>query len=206
LSLIAWRRRKTRLDPLARTLDICARGAPERTVVQGTGDRGSIAFSVLLRPPRGARPGLLPSIATFCASEGARKDTGIITWTRWPDEIVSGGRVLASTTVTRGSSRGRPWVILTFRFNRGPVDQHGSTSLDELLGVEVDPDLLVAKVLDSLAWMHAGWVGNMTPQLLARISSMIEGPDRRVVVNQGGREVPGITSRRVPVESTERLL
>lgn len=193
MSLAAWGRRRTRLDPLTRSLALCGRGAPEGTVVQGRGDPRSIAFSVVLRPPEGAHTGLLACIATFCASEGARKDTGIIAWTRWPDEVVFGGRVLASTSVTRGSSRGKPWVILSFRFNRGLPDSSTSTSLDELLGVEVDPDLLVAKVLDSLAWMHSGWVKGLTPQLIARLSSMIEGPDRSVVVNQAGRAVHGVT-------------
>ncbi len=221
MSLVEWTRRRTRLDPRALAVEMCSRRAPEGMVVQGTSAREGLSFSVILRPERTPHAGLLPIIATFCASEGTRKDTGMITWIRWPDEVVVGGLALAVTSVTRGASGSSPWAVLNFRFNLGSVGIPGSTSLRALLGVDVDPDMLVGKVLDSLAWMHSGWVKGMTTQVLARITWMLESPGERVAVEVEGRVVPGVargvdeegrliveldgTGARVAIEEKSRL-
>jgi biotin-(acetyl-CoA carboxylase) ligase len=194
LSSIGWVRRKTRLDPRALALEMASSdGAPEGTVIQGRATtRSALSFSVILRPKPGSQVRILSLIATFCASEGIRKDTGIITWIRWPDEVVAGRDVIAATSLTLGGSVDSPWVVLNFRINLGHLRRAGSTSLKDLLGVDVDPDMLVAKVIDSLSWMHSGWVKVMYPQILPRITSMLENAGGRVVVDHNCVAAPGV--------------
>ena len=194
MSLIEWKKQKTRLDPRSLAVEVASAGALEGTLIQGTADRKALTFSVVLRPRRGARTGLLAVIATFCASEGIRKDTGVITWIRWPDEVVVEKAVLAVTSLTEGGPEGSRWVILSFRINRGGFRGPGSISLKDLLGVQVDSDLLVAKVLDSFSWMHSGWVKEMYPQILTRLTSMLEIPEETVaVVDRDGSASVGVT-------------
>jgi biotin-(acetyl-CoA carboxylase) ligase len=194
LSSIGWVRKKTRLDPRVLALEMVADGAPEGTVIQGhTTTRSTVlSFSVILRPRPGSQVRILTPIATFCASEGLRKDTGIITWIRWPHEVVAGGEVLAATALTLGGSVDSPWALLNFRINLGHLRQEGSTSLRDLLGVDVDPDMLLAKVIDSLTWMHSGWVKEMYPKILPRITSMLENAGGRVAVDHDGVAAPGV--------------
>jgi biotin-(acetyl-CoA carboxylase) ligase len=202
LSSTAWVRKKTRLDPRAVALEMASSsspsspssgGAAEGTVIQGTATaRSALSFSVILRPRPGSQVGILPLIATFCASEGIRKDTGIITWIRWPDEVVAARDVLAVTSLTPGGSTDAPWVVLSFLINLGHTSRPGSTSLRDLLGVDVDPDMLVAKVVDSLSWMHSGWVKEMYPKILPRITSMLENGGGEVTVDRDGVAAPGV--------------
>ncbi|MGA2199313.1 MAG: hypothetical protein ABSG45_05185, partial [Nitrososphaerales archaeon] len=113
MSSIAWTRKRTRRDPQALAIEMAAGGAPEGTVIQGgTVTRDVLRFSVVLRPRSGLQLGLLALIATFCASEGIRKDTGIITWIRWPDEIVARVGVVATTSVVLGGAKDAPWAVL----------------------------------------------------------------------------------------------
>jgi len=197
-------RKKTRLDPRAVALEMVSDGAPEGTVIQGRATtRSALSFSAILRPEPGSQTRILSIIATFCASEGIRKDTGIITWIRWPDEVVAGGDVLAATSLTMGGSADAPWVLLHFRINRGHMSRAGSTSLKDLLGVDVDPDMLVAKVVDSLSWMHSGWVKGMYPKILPRITSMLENAGGRVAVDRDGVAAPGVVRG---VDETGRLI
>jgi BirA family biotin operon repressor/biotin-[acetyl-CoA-carboxylase] ligase len=169
------------------------RSAPEGTVIQGRAKtRKALDFSVILRLKSGLPTELLALIATFCASEGIRKDTGIITWLRWPDEVVAGREVVAATSFVQGENADGRWAILSFRINLGDVSGDGSTSLHDLLGVDVDQEMLVSKILNSLSWMHSGWVKEMYPQVLARISSMLENAGGRVAVERGRKAVPGV--------------
>ncbi len=185
-------------------MEMVSTGEPEGTVIQGrTGIRTALDFSVILRPRAGPPLGLLAPIATFCASEGIRKDTGIITWLRWPDEVVAGSEVAATTSFVQGKDADGRWAILNFRVNLGQASGVGSTSLHELLGVDVDPEMLLSKILDSLSWMHSGWVKEMYPQILARISSMLENPGGRVVLEREGKAVQGVVKG---VDELGRLL
>ena len=206
MSSIGWVRKKTRLDPLALALEMASSsgGAPEGTVIQGSASSSSVlSFSVILRPQPGSQVQILPIIATFCASEGIRKDTGIITWIRWPDEVVAGEDVVAVTDLTPDGPADAPRAILSFRINLGHVRRAGSTSLRDLLGVDVDPDMLVAKVIDSLSWMHSGWVKGMYPQILPRIASMLENAGGRVLVDHDGTAETGLVRG---VDETGRLI
>jgi biotin-(acetyl-CoA carboxylase) ligase len=205
LSSIGWVGKKTRLDPLALALEMSSGGAPEGTVIQGSSSSASsfLSFSVILLPQPGSQVQILPLIATFCASEGIRKDTGIITWIRWPDEVVAGEDVVAVTDLTLDGPADAQRAILSFRINRGHVRRAGSTSLRDLLGVDVDPDMLVAKVIDSLSWMHSGWVKEMYPQILPRITSMLENAGGRVLVDHDGTAATGVVRG---VDETGRLI
>jgi biotin-(acetyl-CoA carboxylase) ligase len=189
LPSIDWTVQRTRLDPGALALDMARARAPDGTVVKGSGAPwAELSFSVILRPRHGLKLPLLAPIATFCASEGIRKDTGIITWIRLPDRVVTGEKVVATTSLTLGDGTDDDWAVLTFRVNRRRVRQAGCTSLEELLGVVVDADMLMSKILDSLSWMHSGWVKEMYPQLLLRISSMREDSGRSITLNSGGKQ------------------
>jgi BirA family biotin operon repressor/biotin-[acetyl-CoA-carboxylase] ligase len=193
LSSIVWDRKETRLEPFPVAVEMARRGAPEGTVVLGRARaRRVLAFSVILRPVPGPPTELLGLIATFCASDGIRKDTGIITWLRWPDVVVAGSDAVAATSLLQGEDGEGRWAILSFRINLGNASTDGSTSLYDLLGVDVDSEMLLSKILDSLAWMHSGWVKEMYPQVLARISSMLENAGGRVAVEREGRAVPGV--------------
>jgi biotin-(acetyl-CoA carboxylase) ligase len=190
LSSIEWTIARTRLDPAIVAVEKARAGAPEGTVIKGWGaPRAELRFSVILRPKHGLAMPLLAPIATFCASEGIRKDTGIITWIRLPDEVVTGEKVVATTSVTLGERTDGNWAVLSFRINVRGVKQAGSTSLEELLGVAVESDMLTSKILDSLSWMHSGWVREMHPQLLKRISSMSEHSGSTVNMGSDGKLV-----------------
>ena len=61
---------------------------------------------------------------------------------------------------------------------------------EELLGVVADPGILEAKILDSLSWMHAGLARRMYPQILARVSSMLENAGGEVLLKSDVGPVP----------------
>jgi biotin-(acetyl-CoA carboxylase) ligase len=182
---------------------MASQGAPEGTVLQWTTDKSVLSFSAILRPSGERPPGLLAVIATFSASEGIRKDTGIISFLRWPDEVVAGGAVLASTSLETGGTSDSRWAVLSFLVNRAGVRRVGSTSLQALLGASVDSDMLVSKVLDSLSWMHSGWTKGMYPQILPRIGSMLDNGGASVNLLRGGGAVSGVV---IGVDEKGRLL
>lgn len=134
---------------------------------------------------------LLGIIAAFCASEGIRKDTGIISWVRWPNVVAIDGEEVATTSalVTRGEDKSR--VELDFSISvSGAVGVDGTT-LCAKLGVEVDRDLLMEKVLESLSWMQFGWSTGMHDQILGRVRSMTETIGSRVGLRSGKTGVAG---------------
>ena len=206
--MLQWRMTKSRRDPRAIAEEMAAGGAAEGSVVRGPVTAGVLPFSVVLRPREGTPMGLLGVVAAFCASEGIRKDTGIITWLRWPHEVVVAAasaetaqerrrwETVAVVSPSTTDPSGPPALVLNYRINVGRSRRPGSTSLEDLLGVSVDPGMLVAKVLDSLSWMHSGWEKEMYPQIVARLGSMLEDAGRRVaVVDRGGGEaVSGVVA------------
>jgi len=120
-------------------------------------------------------PLLLGLVAAFSASEGIRKDTGVISWVRWPNRVAIDGKTVAeaSARVTPGVGAGR-LALLSVTVNLLHTNVRGSTSLFDSVGVEVDRDLLLEKILDSLSWMQVGWATGMHEMLLRRIASMTE--------------------------------
>jgi BirA family transcriptional regulator, biotin operon repressor / biotin---[acetyl-CoA-carboxylase] ligase len=182
---------------------MAARESEDGTVFQVGQSANVLDFSVVLRPSADYGRGLLALIAPFCASEGIRRDTGIITWIRWPDQVVTGGKSVARTSLVSAGRPGSPCLILNFRINLGRVGLEGSTSLEELLGVAVDRELLIAKVLESLSWMYSGWVGDKHPQIRKRIGSMLENEGQAVTTDAHGTAVSGVVSG---VDEKGRLL
>ena len=200
---IAWMRKKTRLAPRAVALKMASAGGLDGTVVQGTSRGSVLEFSAILRPHADYGMGLLALIAAFCASEGIRRDTGIMTWIRWPDEVVADGKVLASTSLVSVGSPESVGAVLNFRVNHGRVRTEGSTSLEEILGVRIDPDLLVTKTMESLSWMYSGWLEQRHPQILNRIGSMLENAGKTVSTKRGNRREDALV---VGVDEKGRLL
>jgi len=193
--MIRWSRKAARGDSEAVAKRLAVQGEAEGTVVvsHGPGDQ-ILVFSVILRPAKARRAELLRLIVPFCTSEGIRKDTGIITWLRWPDKVVIGRRVVASTSVVEGPD-GRPrWVVLTSSVRTGRTDDGvpDQVSLFDALGVEVDPDLLVEKVLESLSWMYYGWSRGMDEHIVMRVRSMLDTIGRRVELDDDGRLRVGV--------------
>jgi biotin-(acetyl-CoA carboxylase) ligase len=197
-----------------------------------SGARGRLKFSVVLRVWEGSSIQLMRLIAPFSASEAIRKDTGIITWIRWPDSVVIGEKTVATATLavvptdkaavttTAGPSPQDliTYIILTFeidtrgrhadrRTKDGGAGEDGTTaatSLYDALGVEVDEGLLLDKALESLAWMHLGWRRGMNEQIVRRVKTMVTTVGMRVVVlDRKGRERPGYAR---DIDGTGRLV
>jgi BirA family biotin operon repressor/biotin-[acetyl-CoA-carboxylase] ligase len=190
LSLIRWSTKRARGDPEGVAKKLASRGEGEGTVVvsHGPGD-ALLRFSIILRPAKARQPELLRLIIAFSTSEGIRKDTGVITWLRWPDKVVVGRRVVATTSTASSSATHPRWVVLTSNIRTGRTDggDDGSTSLLDVLGVEVDPGLLVERVLESLSWMYYGWTRGMNDHIVARYRSMLDTIGRRVQIDDHAR-------------------
>lgn len=182
-----------RSNPRVLAAEMADEGAEEGTVLVREGaSRPRLEFSVILRPGGNPRPGMLAVIATFCAMEGIRKDTGIIAWVRWPDEVVTDEKVLATTSLTTGGSTAAPWTIMNFNVRIGRTRDTLTTSLEDLLGVTVDSLMLVNKILESLAWLHWGWVRGMQAQILKHVGSTLEVAERRVAITHKGKTTAGV--------------
>jgi biotin-(acetyl-CoA carboxylase) ligase len=135
-------------------------------------------------------------------SEGIRKDTGIISWIRWPNVVSIEGRTVASCYASKVSSKGN-LVHFELAVNTSRRPAEGQVSLSDLLGVEVEHELLLEKILDSLSWMHSGWTKDMHPQILKRIKSMTETLGSRVSVGEGARLQVGVA---VDIDDLGRLV
>jgi len=193
LTPIEWSVREGPADPQRLAARQIGKLPREGTVfvLSPTRDRTALRLSAVARCGD-ETPLLLGLIAAFSASEGIRKDTGIISWVRWPRFVTIDGRDVAATSasVTPSAASGVRWTQLDFRVNLSHTDTPGATSLYDALGVDVDRNLLTEKILDSLSWMHFGWSNGMHPQLLRRIRSMTETIGTRVVLKSGdGRAV-----------------
>jgi biotin-(acetyl-CoA carboxylase) ligase len=193
LSLIHWSVRRSTAGVRNSALKLALLGEPEGTVVaQKDTNAAIVEFSTILRPGPSSQVGLLRMVTAFCTSEGIRKDTGIITWIRWPDTVIAGSAVIATTDVVFEPRSDPGWAVLTARINNGAVKEGGATSLYDVLGTKVDDQLLMEKVLESLAWMYYGFSRGMHPHIMKRVRSMVETVGRRVEITRDGRSVEGI--------------
>jgi biotin-(acetyl-CoA carboxylase) ligase len=160
-----------------------ARAFSDRLVVQRP-RHGLLDLSVCLLAS-GADPGrlsLLVPLAAACASEGIRRDTGVVSWLHWPNLVTIDGRVVAMTSASLAGPRGPDgkiqvtlsiWVNCFGRRPGGFPSILPSTSILDALGVEIDMDLLRDKVLHALDWYHAEWERGMDRKLLDRIRPTI---------------------------------
>ncbi|MDA4123322.1 MAG: hypothetical protein OK456_09105 [Thaumarchaeota archaeon] len=189
MSLIRWQTKKVKVDSEAPAKRLAAEGATEGTVLVSHPDgRSGLSLSVVLRPTDNGNWGLFPLIISFCTSEGIRKDTGIITWLRWPDKVLVERKVVAKTSVARGSGAGSEWAVLTSRIRTKAEAGLGSDecSLFDSLGVDLDPEFLADKILESISWMYSGWTRQMDDHILARCRSMLDTIGRRIEISQEG--------------------
>jgi len=137
------------------------------------------------------RLGLLGPLAAACTSEGIRRDTGIVSWLHWPNLVTIGGRVVAMTSVSFAAHRGsegKTQVTLSICVNCFGGSSGGfpaamrSTSIRDVLGVEIDLDLLRDKVLHALDWYHAEWERGMDRKLVDRMQPTVAWMGRVVEV------------------------
>jgi len=126
--------------------------------------------------------GLLASLAAACASEGIRRDTGIVSWLHWPNLITIDGRVVAQTSLSvtqPANPEAKAQVVtgvLVNCFDGRPASfpsRLPAASILDALGVEIDLDLLRDKVLHALDWYFAEWERGMHRKLVERIEPTI---------------------------------
>jgi biotin-(acetyl-CoA carboxylase) ligase len=190
LSDFAW---KVRKRPVPRRFS-------DGLVVQG-GPRGLLRLSVCRVPIRQAQPaafGLLGPLAAACTSEGIRRDTGIISWLHWPNLVTIEGRVTAKTSVSvtrHVDPDSRDGVVFDVLVNcsaeRPTAFPSGlrATSILEVLGVEIDVDLLRDKVLHAVDWYFAEWERGAHRKLVERMEPTISWLGRDVEVRGAGSRV-----------------
>lgn len=171
----------------------------DRVVVQG-GSAGMLELSICLLASRSASRrmlGLLVPLAAACASEGIRRDTGIVSWLHWPNLVTIDGRVVAETSVSLArapESRGRTQVVMNISvdcFSPGPGTSSAlpSTSILTALGVEIDVAMLREKVLHAVNWYYAEWERGMNQKLAERMRPTIAWLGRDVEVRTAEGQV-----------------
>ncbi len=162
-------------------------------VVQG-GARGLLQLCVCRASARQVTSGdfrLLFPVAAACASEGIRRDTGIISWLHWPSLVTIDGRVVAKTSLSvspppEPCSKARVvfGVLVNCSAGRPASFPSGlpALSIFDALGVEIDVDLLRDKILHALDWYFAEWERGMHRKLVERMEPTISwlGSDVRV--------------------------
>ena len=145
--------------------------------------------------------GFLRPLAAACASEGIRRNTGVISWLYWPDLVTIDGMVVARSTLSVAPAPGpvaktRVKMGLSVNcFSKDPdpfpsVDLR-STSILETFGVEIDLDLLRDKILHALNWYFAEWERGMHRKLADRIQPTILWLGKGVEVTTTGGDVLG---------------
>lgn len=190
MSPIEWRLTRVHGDPESAARRLAARtGADGMVAVERNTNPRVLMFSAVAKTG-GLSPLALAAVAAFSISEGVRKDTGIISWVRWPDRVAILDSVVGRSAVSLLPGRdGR--AILNFSVNLLNVGETGATSLEEQLGVQVDEKMLLDKILESLSWMHFGWTNGMEEHVLKRVRLMTETLERRVSVRKGSSSAAG---------------
>jgi hypothetical protein len=146
--------------------------------------------------------GLLGSLVAASASEGIRRDTGIVSWLHWPRLVTIDDRVVAKASLSAASppqGGGKTEIVAHILVNcfarrseEFSVQGLLSTSILEALGVEIDMDMLRDKVLHALNWYHAEWERGMNRKLVDRIRPTIAWLGRPVeVATAGGTTLAG---------------
>ena len=169
------------------------RSFSDRLVVQG-GRPGILELSVCLLADGKTTPGglgVLRLLAAACASEGIRRDTGIVSWLHWPNLVTIDGGVVAKTSLSLAApdAAGKIQATIGISVNcsgGSPSDFPSAlpfTSILEALGVEIDVDLLRDKILHALYWYDAEWEGGMHRRLVERMRPTIAWLGQNVEVN-----------------------
>lgn len=195
----------SRLKPITWTVKYSStpgRGKKPGTVVVDDSDRERLRFSAVAGC-RNETELFLALVAAFSASEGIRKDTGVISWVRWPNIVVINNATVATTTASVFREGDSSLVEFRFGINISPTGDPGEGSLYDAIGVNVDASILLEKILESLSWMHAGWSNDMHPRVLQRVKSMTETVGQPVRVSYGGQRASG---RAVDIDHSGRLV
>lgn len=145
---------------------------------------------------------LLHPLAAAAASEAVRKDTGLVTWVGWPDLVLADGKALGVTSV---SHRPLKLEVTMNCFAPGGLlpGVAPSTSILEVLGVEVDTGLLRDRVIAAVDWYAAEWERGAYRELAQRIQPSIYwmGEEVEVTMKDGTR----LTGRAKGMDERGRL-
>jgi BirA family transcriptional regulator, biotin operon repressor / biotin---[acetyl-CoA-carboxylase] ligase len=142
----------------------------------------------------------LGTLAAACASEGIRRDTGVVSWLHWPDLVTIDGRVVARATLSLAPAGDAEKTRVTmgvsvdcFARISSPFSSAGmpTASLRDVLGVEIDIDLLRDKILHALDWYYAEWERGVHRKLAERIQPTIVWLGRIVEVRTHGGVLRG---------------
>jgi biotin-(acetyl-CoA carboxylase) ligase len=141
---------------------------------------------------------LLGPLAAACTSEGIRRDTGIVSWLQWPNLVTIEGRVVAKTSLSVSSTPepdGKARIVFKMSvdcFAERPASLPSglpTTSILDVLGVEIDVDLLRDKILHALSWYYAEWERGMHRKLVDRMQPTISWVGHEVEVRTADAEI-----------------
>jgi biotin-(acetyl-CoA carboxylase) ligase len=141
---------------------------------------------------------LLGLLAAACTSEGIRRDTGIVSWLHWPNLVTIEGRAVAKTSLSVSSppeSDGKAQIVFGISVScfadAATAFPSGlpTTSILDVLGVEIDVDLLRDKILHALSWYYAEWERGMHRKLVDRMQPTIAWLGHEVEVRMADAKV-----------------
>jgi biotin-(acetyl-CoA carboxylase) ligase len=169
-------------------------------LVVEAGSRGLLRLLACRSVRRAISPrafSLLGPLAAACASEGVRRDTGIISWLQWPNLVTIEGRAVAKASLShQGTGLQAVFDISVNCFaTEEPAFSRGlqGTSILDALGVEIDTSLLRDKILHALDWYFAEWERGMQRKLVDRIQPTISWLGGEVEVRMlDGRLLRGV--------------
>ena len=141
---------------------------------------------------------LLGPLAAACISQGIRRDTGIVSWLQWPNLVTIEGRIVAKTSLSVSSPHepdGKAQIVFKMSvdcFADRPASLPSglpTTSILDVLGVEIDADLLRDKILHALGWYYAEWERGMHRKLVDRMQPTIAWLGHEVEVRTADAEI-----------------
>lgn len=125
---------------------------------------GSLAISVLLRPPAAIPPGRwlwLPLIAGLAVADGLRAAAGLSVELKWPNDVLVSGRKVCGILSERVDAAAGPAAIIGVGINTTLTEEQlpvpTATSL-AIAGADVAPGEIAAAVLAALATWYLRWL------------------------------------------------
>jgi BirA family biotin operon repressor/biotin-[acetyl-CoA-carboxylase] ligase len=214
-----------KVDSTQRVADGMAQsGAPQGRVVLATeqamgrgrlerewlSPKGGLYMSVVLRPTRKSKVGLLTLIGAFSVVEGMMESTGIVSLVRWPNDVtVAGKKVAGVIAESRYSGTDLSYVILGIGINcdfdprsLGALAEYSTTLSDRLGGAPVDLDSVRDATLESFAKMYALWEEGAEGAIFDERAKWFSTVGKKVEIElldggDSGRTVMTCTARRV---------
>lgn len=157
----------------------------DRLVVEG-GTPGLLRLTICREFLRGLSVeelDFLGPLAGACTSEGIRRDTGLVSWLHWPNNVTVGGLVVARTSCDFQGGGARSRVVFSASVDCSSREGAPSqTSLLRVLGVELDRGMLRDKVLHAFQWYCDELERGMRQELLRRVAPTIPWLGGQVVV------------------------